>query len=102
VRRHLAILFDPAFHDTNDIRVLCINCCIFYSIAQSSLHQVGCPLGLLMSLIAFFAVVAIAGALGSVNAIRWSVGLKTLGREDHPWDRMVGEAHPLDYVEGKH
>jgi hypothetical protein len=56
----------------------------------------------LLSLIAFFAVVAIAGALRSVNAIRWSVGLKTLGREDHPWDRMVGEAHPLDYVEGKH
>jgi hypothetical protein len=56
----------------------------------------------LLSLIAFFAVVAIAGALRSVNAIRWSLGLRTFGREDHPWDRMVGEAHPLDYVESKH
>jgi hypothetical protein len=29
------------------------------------------------------------------------LGHKTRRPEDHPWDRMVGEAHPLDFIEGQ-
>jgi hypothetical protein len=48
--------------------------------------------------------VAIAGALHAVGAIRSGMGLAaraSRGGEDHPWDRMFGEAHPLDCVEGQ-
>jgi hypothetical protein len=52
----------------------------------------------------FLSVVAIAGALHAVGAIRSGMGLAaraSRGGEDHPWDRMFGEAHPLDCVEGQ-
>ena len=58
----------------------------------------------LLSLIVFLSVVAIAGALHAVGAIRSGMGLAaraSRGGEDHPWDRMFGEAHPLDCVEGQ-
>ena len=58
----------------------------------------------LLSLIVFLSVVAIAGALHAVGAIRSGMGLAaraSRGGEDHPWDRMFGEAHPLDFVEGQ-
>jgi len=45
-------------------------------------------------------VVVIGGAISAAGAIRSVMGLGTF-RQDHPWDRMVGDAHPLDYVEGQ-
>ena len=40
------------------------------------------------------------------SAVRNQVGMglaarASRGGEDHPWDRMFGEAHPLDCVEGQ-
>jgi hypothetical protein len=52
-----------------------------------------------LSSIAFFAVMAIGGALRSVDAIRWSVGLGSLTRTDRPTNGMVRDAHPLDFIE---
>ena len=53
----------------------------------------------ILSSIAFFAVMAIGGALRSMDAIRWSVGLRTLSRVEHPRDGLVRDAHPPDFVE---
>ena len=53
----------------------------------------------ILSSIAFFAVMAIGGALRSLDAIRWSVGLRTLSRVDHPRNGLVRDAHPPDFVE---
>ena len=54
----------------------------------------------ILSSIALVGVVVIGGAIGAAGAIRSVMGLGTY-RQDHPWDRMVGDAHPLDYVEGQ-
>ena len=64
------------------------------------------PLGCLalLSLLALLGVVALAGALQVVGAIKTALGIKrgsADGGED-PWARMVGDAHPLDFVEGLH
>jgi hypothetical protein len=57
----------------------------------------------LLSLVAFLSVVALAGALRVVGAVTY--GLRIAGRssvDDDPWRGMVGDAHPLDYVEVRH
>ena len=55
----------------------------------------------LLSFIAFLSVVAIAGAIHAVGMIRSAVSID--GRSDlDPWDGMIGEAHPLDFIEGHH
>jgi hypothetical protein len=57
----------------------------------------------LLSLVAFLGVVALAGALHLVGAIKSGLGIA--GRnsgDDDPWHGMVGDAHPLDCVEGRH
>jgi hypothetical protein len=51
----------------------------------------------LLSLTALLGVVAIAGAISVLGAIKTALGL---GVADDPWHSMVGEAHPLDFVEG--
>jgi hypothetical protein len=55
----------------------------------------------LLSLIAFLSVVAIAGALRFVGAIKSSLGLGSADGGQDPWHGLVGNAHPLDYVEGQ-
>jgi hypothetical protein len=57
----------------------------------------------LLSLVAFLGVIALAGALHVVGAIRSGLGIA--GRSsvaDDPWHGMVGDTHPLDYVEARH
>jgi hypothetical protein len=57
----------------------------------------------LLSLVAFLGVVALAGALRVVGAFK--SGLRIAARnaaENDPWHGMVGDAHPLDYVEAGH
>ena len=57
----------------------------------------------LLSLVAFLGVVALAGALHLVGAIKSGLGIA--GRnsgDDDPWHGMVGDAHALDCVEGRH
>jgi hypothetical protein len=56
----------------------------------------------LLSLVAFLGVVAVAGALRVVSTIRRGLGFA--GRssvDDDPWHGMIGDAHPLDYVEAR-
>jgi hypothetical protein len=55
-------------------------------------------------LIAFLGVVAIAGAIHAVGAIKSALGIAGWGLDgdQDPWHGMVGEAHPLDYIEGQH
>lgn len=54
----------------------------------------------LLSLVAFLGVVAIAGALHVVRAIKSGLGRQS--SHGDPWQGMVGDAHPLDYVEARH
>ena len=55
----------------------------------------------LLSLIAFLGVVALGGALHVVGAIKTGLGIAGRGSVDgDPWHGMVGDAHPLDYIEG--
>jgi hypothetical protein len=57
----------------------------------------------LLSLLAVAGVVALAGALHVVGAIKSGLGMSSRGSEGgDPWHALVGEAHPLDYVEGPH
>jgi hypothetical protein len=51
----------------------------------------------LLSLVAFLGVVAIAGALHVVRAIKSGLGQQS--SDGDPRQGMVGDAHPLDYVE---
>jgi hypothetical protein len=53
----------------------------------------------LLSLVALLGVVALAGALHVVGAIKSRLGIAGRASAD-PWHGMVGDAHPLDYVEG--
>jgi hypothetical protein len=50
-------------------------------------------------------VVALAGALQVVGAIKAGMGLAAgasgAGRQDQ-WHGRVRDAHPLDYIEGRH
>jgi hypothetical protein len=52
-----------------------------------------------LSSIAFFAVMAIGGAIRSVDAIRWSLGLRPLRADDYPRETIERNGHPLDFVE---
>jgi hypothetical protein len=54
-----------------------------------------------LSLIALLGVVALAGALRVLGTMKSALGLARHGAADHPWHSMVGEAHPLDFVEGQ-
>jgi hypothetical protein len=60
----------------------------------------------LLSLLAFLSVVAIAGAIHAVGTIKTAllcIGGRPPGDGgEDPWHGMVGEAHPLDYVDGQH
>jgi hypothetical protein len=54
----------------------------------------------LLSLLAFLSVLAIAGAIRAVGTIKLVLGIA--GRRDRdPWHGMMGEAHPLDFIEGQ-
>jgi hypothetical protein len=54
----------------------------------------------LLSLVAFLGVVALAGALHMVGAIKSGLGMAGRGSAaGDPWHGMVGDAHPLDYIE---
>jgi hypothetical protein len=55
----------------------------------------------LLSLVAFLGVVALAGALHLVGAIKSGMGIRSSADRD-PWHGLVGDAHPLDCVEGRH
>jgi hypothetical protein len=55
----------------------------------------------LLSLIALLGVVALAGVIRVLGTIKSALGLAERGASDHPWHSMVGEAHPLDFVEGQ-
>ena len=52
----------------------------------------------LLSLVAFLGVVALAGALRMVGEV--DLGLVSADGNQDPWHGMVGDTHPLDYVEG--
>jgi hypothetical protein len=54
-----------------------------------------------LSLIAFLSVLAIAGAIQVVGTIKLAVSIAARSDQD-PWHGMVGEAHPLDFIEGQH
>jgi hypothetical protein len=55
----------------------------------------------LLSLVAFLGVVTLAGALHLVG-IKSGLGIAGRGSaDDDSWHGMVGDAHPLDYVEGR-
>jgi hypothetical protein len=51
-----------------------------------------------LSSIGFLAVMAIGGAMRSVDAIRWSLGLRTLRSDDYPKE-IMRNGHPLNFVE---
>jgi hypothetical protein len=53
----------------------------------------------LLSLVAFLGVVALAGALHVVGAFKSRLGRRSSVDGDQ-WHGMVGDAHPLDYIEG--
>ena len=56
-----------------------------------------------LSLVAFLGVVALAGALHVVGAFKSRLGIAARNAADgDPWHGMVGDAHPLDYVEARH
>jgi hypothetical protein len=56
----------------------------------------------LLSLVAFLGVVAIAGALRVVSTIKRGLGIGRQSSADgDPSHGMVGDAHPLDYVEAR-
>jgi hypothetical protein len=56
----------------------------------------------LLSLVAFLGVVAVAGALRVVWAFKSGLGIAERSSVDgDPWHGMVGDAHPLDYVEAR-
>lgn len=55
----------------------------------------------LLSLVAFLAVIALAGTLRVVGAIKSGLGWRGSADSD-PWHGLVGDAHPLDYVEAPH
>jgi hypothetical protein len=55
----------------------------------------------LLSFVAFFGVVALAGGLHVIGAIRSRQG-KEGSADGDLWYGLVGDAHPLDYVEGQH
>jgi len=56
----------------------------------------------LLSLIALLGVVALAGAIRVLGTMKSALGLGGRGAADDPLHSMVGEAHPLDFVEGQH
>jgi hypothetical protein len=58
----------------------------------------------LLSLIAFLGVVVLGGAFYVVRAIKSGLGLAGRGSDggEDPWRGMAGDAHPFDYVEGRH
>ena len=58
------------------------------------------PFGCL-ALLSLVGVLALAGAFQMVGAIKSGLGLGSADSQD-PWRGMVGDAHPLDYVEGQH
>jgi hypothetical protein len=62
------------------------------------------PIGCLalLSFVAVLGVLALAGAIRMVGAIRSGLGLGSADGNQDPWHGMVGDAHPLDYVEGQH
>ena len=51
----------------------------------------------LLSLTTLLGVLALGGAISVLGSIKTALGLSAT---DDPWHRMVGEAHPLDFVEG--
>jgi hypothetical protein len=55
-----------------------------------------------LSLIALLAVVALAGAIRTFGTIKSALGLGGHGVADDPWLSLVGDAHPLDFVEAQH
>ena len=55
----------------------------------------------LLSLVAFLGVVALAGMLHVIGAIKSGLGMRGSADGD-PWHGLVGDAHPLDYVEAPH
>jgi hypothetical protein len=54
----------------------------------------------LLSVLALLGVVALAGVLHVVGAIKSGLGMAGGAAGGDPWQGLVGEAHPLDYVEG--
>jgi|RhiMethySRZTD1v2_1073278.scaffolds.fasta_scaffold2239742_2 hypothetical protein len=54
----------------------------------------------LLSLVAFLAVVSLAGALRLFGVIKSVLGTSRPGAEHHPRHGMTGDAHPLDFVKG--
>ena len=55
----------------------------------------------MLSLVAFLGVAAIAGALCVIGTITSALGIAVRKNAD-PWHGAVGDAHPLDYVEAQH
>ena len=55
----------------------------------------------LLSSIAFLGVVVIAGAFHVVRATRTAISGPASRGDDDQWHGMVGEAHPLDFIEGQ-
>jgi hypothetical protein len=55
----------------------------------------------LVSGVAFLGVVALGGALHVIGTAR-SVLHIAAPKDNDPWFGAVGDAHPLDYVEGRH
>jgi hypothetical protein len=55
----------------------------------------------LLSSIAFLGVVALGGALHVIGTAR-SVLRIAVPKDNDPWPGAFGDAHPLDYVEGRH
>jgi hypothetical protein len=55
----------------------------------------------LLSLLAFLGVVALAGVLRVVGAVKTALGIGRGSGEggQDPWDGLVGDAHPLDYID---
>ena len=55
----------------------------------------------LLSFVAFLSVAAIAGALHVIATISSTLGI-AVRKDADPWHGVVGDAHPLDYVETQH
>ena len=81
-------------------RVAAFSRSVLFAGTRSRPIPVGCLA--LLSLIAFLGVVALAGALRMVGAIKSGLGLGSADGNRDPWHGMVGDAHPLDFVEGQH
>ena len=55
----------------------------------------------MLSLVAFLGVAAIAGAHNVIGTNTSALGIAVQKNAD-PWHGAVGNAHPLDYVEAQH